>query len=131
MNKVQLKPRLRVASLIVLAVGLCAALLIHLFVEDVPDDSLGYAVVDGALYPLSTQDSKAYRREVERFGGKAALAFDDFNRWFAHLWQGKKLAKTVAWISVLLALGIYLFANALGPDAPPQATDESERDESG
>lgn len=130
MSNAELKRRLRLICVGLLAAGLCAALLIQLFVEDVPDDSLGYVVVNGTLYPLSTQDSKAYRREVERFGGKAALAFDDFNRWFAHLWQGKKLAKTVAWISVLLALGIYLFANALGPDAPPEASDETERDNS-
>lgn len=131
MSNADLKRRLRLSSLIVLALGLCAALLIYRFAEDVPDDSLGYVVVNGTLYPLSTQDSKKYRREVERFGGKAALAFDDFSRWFAHLWQGKTLAKTVAWISVLLALGIYLFANSLGSDAPSEGTDESDRDKSG
>jgi hypothetical protein len=131
MGNVELKHRLRLSCLIILAVGLCAALLIYQFAEDVPDDSLGYVVVNGTLYPRSTQDSKTYRREVERYGGKAALAFDDFNRWFEHLWQGKTLAKTVAWISVLLALGIYLFANVLEPDAPSEGTDESERDKPG
>src|SRR5512140_3489665 len=128
MTNVELKRRLRLSCLIILAVGLCAALLIYRFAEDVPDDSLGYVVANGTVYPLSTQDSKIYRREVERFGGKAALAFDDFNRWFEHLWQGKTLPKTVAWISILLALGICLFASALGPDAPSDGTDESERD---
>ena len=101
-------------------------MLIYLFAEDVPDDSLGYAVVNGTVYPMATRDSKKYRREVERIGGKAALVFDDFNRWFGELWQGKTLAKTVAWISVLLALGIYLFANALQPDTPPDSSNARE-----
>lgn len=127
MSNAELKRRLRLSCLVVLAAGLCAATLIHLFAKDVPDDSLGYVVVNGIAYPLSTQDSKKYRREVQRFGGKAALAFDDFNRWFAQLWQGKALAKTVAWISVLLSLGIYLFANALGPDLPSKKQDERDK----
>lgn len=131
MSNAELKRRLHLICLIVLALGLCAALLIYRFAEDVPDDSLGYVLANGKIYPQSTQDSKKYRREVERFGGKAALAFDDFSRWFARLWQGKTLAKTVAWIGVLLALGLYLFANFLGSDAPSEGTDESDRDKSG
>ena len=46
-------------------------------------------------------------------------------------WQGKTLARTVAWISVLISLGIYLFANSLGPDARPDSQDARERDEAG
>ncbi|TSA13402.1 MAG: hypothetical protein D4R74_09900 [Betaproteobacteria bacterium] len=120
MTNAQLKKRLQRSCLAILLVGLCSAMLIHLFAEDTPDDSLGYVIVNGTVYPLSTRDSKTYRREVQRFGGKAALVFDDFNRWFGDLWQGKKLARTVAWISALLALGIYVFANSLPPDAPPE-----------
>lgn len=116
MNNAELRKLLHRGCFIVLAVGLCSALLIYLLAEDVPDDSLGYVVASGTLYPLSTRDSKTYRREIQRFGGKAALAFDDFSRWFAELWRGKTLAKTVACISILLSLGIYLFARALGPD---------------
>lgn len=121
MSNAELKQRLRVSALVVLLAGLCAALLIHLFAVDVPDDSLGYVIVDGTVYPLATGDSKKYRREVERFGGKAALAFDDFGRWFGGLWRGKALAGTVAWISVLLSLGILAFASSLGPDPPASA----------
>ncbi len=128
MNNAELKKRLRLACVIVLVAGLCSAMLIYLLAEDVPDDSLGYAIVNGTVYPLATRDSKAYRREVQRFGGKTALLFDDFNRWFADLWQGKNLAKTVAWISVLMSLGIYLFANSLAPDSRSDGQDPSKRD---
>jgi hypothetical protein len=130
MSNAELKKRLRLSCLIILVAGLCGAILIYLFAEDVPDDSLGYVTVNGTLYPLATRDSKKYRREVERFGGKAALMFDDFNRWFAELWQGKTLAKTVAWLSILVSLGIYLFANSLGPDARSDSQDARERDKS-
>ena len=126
MSNAELKLRLRRASLLVLTLGWCTALLIQSFAEDVADDSLGYVIANGRVYPQSTQDSKTYRREVQRFGGKTALAFDDFSRWFGALWQGKTLAKTVAWISALLALGIYLFASGLGADSEPGPADGSQ-----
>lgn len=128
MSNAELKKRLRLSCLVILMAGLCAAMLIYLLADDIPDDSLGYVIVNGTVYPLATRDSKIYRREVERFGGKAALAFDDFNRWFGELWQGKKLAETVAWISVLLALGIYLVASSLSPDARAESEDVREPD---
>ena len=131
MNNAELKKRLRLSCLIILVVGLCSAMLIYLVAEDIPDDSLGYVMVNGTVYPLATSDSKKYRREVQRFGGKAALLFDDFGRWFGELWQGKTLAGTVAGISLLISLGIYLFANSLGPDARPDSQDARERDEAG
>jgi hypothetical protein len=123
MSNAELKRRLRLSCLLILVVGLCGAMLIYLLAEDVPDASLGYSVVNGTVYPLSTRDSKIYRREVQRFGGKAALLFDDINRWFAELWQGKALAGTVAWISILISLGLYLFANILAPDARSDGKD--------
>ena len=131
MSNAELKKRLRLSCLIILMAGLCGAMLIYLLAEDIPDDSLGYVIVNGTVYPLATRDSKKYRREVQRFGGKAALVFDDFNRWFAELWQGKTLAKTVAWVSILVSLGVYLFANSLGPDAEADSRDEHERDKPG
>jgi hypothetical protein len=131
MSNAELKQRLRLSCLIILVAGLCGAMLIYLLAEDIPDDSLGYVIVNGTVYPLATRDSKKYRREVERFGGKAALVFDDFNRWFTERWQGKALGKTVAWISILVSLGIYLFANSLGPDARSDKQDARERDKPG
>jgi len=128
MSNAELKRRLRLSCLVILLAGLCGAMLIYLFAEDLPDDSLGYTIVNGSVYPLATRDSKLYRREVQRFGGKAALLFDDINRWFAELWQGKALAKTVAWISVLISLGIYFFANTLAADERADAEEARERD---
>lgn len=131
MSNAELKKRLRLSCLLILVAGLCGATLIYLVAENVPDDSLGYVMVNGTAYPLATRDSKKYRREVQQFGGKAVLAFDDFNRWFAELWQGRTLAKTIAWISILVSLGIYLFASTLGPDARPKREDAREPDKPG
>ena len=131
MSNAELKRRLHFACVVVLVAGLSAATLIYLFADDVPDDSLGYVTVNGVAYPLATRDSKIYRREVERLGGKAALLFDDFNRWFGELWRGKALAMTAAWISIVLALGIYLFGAFLGPDVRADSQEARERDEPG
>ena len=131
MSNAELKRRLRLACLVILVTGLCGGLLIYRLAADVPDASLGYAVVNGTVYPVSASDSKQYRREVELFGGKAALVLVNFNRWFAQLWHGKALARTVAWISILLSLGIYLFSISLQPDARPDGEDARDRDESG
>jgi hypothetical protein len=131
MSNAELKKRLRLGSLIILLAGLCGAMLIYQLAEDIPDDSLGSVIVNGTVYPLATRDSKKYRREVELFGGKAALMFDDFNRWFAELWQGKTLGKTVAWLSILVSLGLFIFANTLGPDAHSDSQDASGRDRPG
>jgi hypothetical protein len=131
MSNAELKKRLRLSCLIILVAGLCSAMLIYTVAEDIPDDSLGYVMVNGTVYPLAASDSKKYRREVQRFGGKAALLFDDFGRWFGELWRGKTLAKTVAWISVLMSLGIYLFARFIGPDASSNGQDEDARERDG
>jgi hypothetical protein len=96
----RLQSRLYAASLIVLALGIGAALLIYFTAED---DS------DAALQAIFA--SKPYVRELQRFGGKAAVLFDEFSRWFDSLWIGKKLAFTVAWISLFASLGIFLYAS--------------------
>ena len=127
MSNATLRKYLNLCGLFVLLVGLGSAMLIYLLADEVPDDSLGYVLVDGVLYPLSTSDSKTYRREVQRFGGKAALLFDDFGRWFAERWRGKTLGKTIAWLSAFLSLAIYLFGRSLGPDSAPEAHDLRER----
>ena len=59
--------------------------------------------------------SKTYIRELQRFGGKASVIFDEFARWFAGLWRGKSLGITIGWLSVAAAAGLFLAARSL-PD---------------
>lgn len=92
--------RLRLATGVILGVGLTSALAIYLFAP--ADDGLpaGYDVTQ----------TKHYRHDLELYGGKANVQMDEFRRWFQGLWRGKALAGTVACLSVLAVLGMRFLA---------------------
>jgi hypothetical protein len=96
--------RLYLIGAAILLAGLLGAGSIYLTAADDQGDALGYEFIDGQAYAIHASDSKMYRRELERFGGKAAIFADDLNRWFSGLWHGKRLATTVAVLATLLAL---------------------------
>ncbi len=81
MRNAQLKARLYLACLIVLAAGLCSAALIYAVAEDAPESGMNYIVVDGVAYPVALRQTKRYVRTLEQFGGKASVLFDEFARW--------------------------------------------------
>ena len=87
------RTRLRLGALVIFAFGLASALGIYLAADDAPA-SAALAEMHG---------SKPYVHQLERFGGKAAVMFGQFNRWFAGLWEGRQLAITVAWITLAVA----------------------------
>jgi len=64
--------------------------------------------VHPAIYEMSI--SKTHVRELQRFGGKAAVLFDEFNRWFETLWHGKRLGVTIASLSAGASLALWLVA---------------------
>jgi hypothetical protein len=88
---------MRLIAGLVLIVGLATAAAIYFTAEDEPQLSTSYVIV---MDPATT---KTYVRDLERFGGKAAVLFDDFNRWFAARWHGRALGVTVAWIAIGVA----------------------------
>ena len=92
-----MRKQLLLAAVAVLLIGLGAAAAIYFTAEDEPELSTSYVVV---IDPTVT---KTYVRELRRFGGKAAVLFDEFNRWFAARWHGKALGITVAWIAIAIA----------------------------
>jgi len=100
-----LKTRLYAGSLAVLVLGLCSAALIYVTADEEPES----AAIKEMLM------SKRYVHELQRFGGKAAVLFDEFNRWFASLWHGRSLAVTLAWISIFVSLALFLLARRLTP----------------
>jgi hypothetical protein len=111
MSNAQLKARLYLACLLVLAAGLCSAALIYVTATEEEADSGGnYIVVDGVAHPVAPQLSKRYVRTLEQFGGKAAVLFDEIDRWFSGLWHGRALAATVACLSTVVAAALFLFA---------------------
>jgi hypothetical protein len=127
-----MQKRLTLWSIAVAVVGLCSALLIYVTVGEAADlEGSEIVIVDGKAYPVPLADSRMYRRELQRFGGKAALLFDDFNRWFAGLWHGRSLAVTVVWITAFISLGLFLLGRNWPPDPEPGPRGEDHRDEAG
>ncbi|MEI7428831.1 MAG: hypothetical protein WCL27_00140 [Betaproteobacteria bacterium] len=106
-DKWSLSRRLYLTGVVILVLGLLSAATIYFTVAVASEDVLGYEIIDGKAYPLMVSDSKMYRHDLERFGGKAAIMADDLNRWFSGLWQGKQLAWTVAILTIMLALGFF------------------------
>ena len=100
---------MRVVAGLVLVVGLAAAAAIYFTAEEEAPATSSYVItMDPAL-------TKAYVRDLERFGGKAAVLFDDFNRWFAARWHGRTLGVTVAWISIGVAALLYWISGRSRP----------------
>jgi len=104
----RLRRILRFASVAVLAFGVGAAACIYALV----DESAG----DATAYPVPPHATKLYARQLQEFGGKAALVFDDLNRWFSGLWHGRALAGTILALSVAVSLGAFLVSRILPPD---------------
>src|SRR5689334_4746770 len=100
---------MRLVAALVLIVGFATAAAIYFTAEDEPQPSSSYVIV---MDPAMT---KTYVRDLERFGGKAAVLFDDFNRWFAARWHGRALGVTVAWISVGVAALLYWISGRSRP----------------
>jgi len=89
-----MKKRLFAACVLVLVAGLACATWIYRTADDGPDLSGAYQiiVVDGVPTPIAANQSKAYMRDLQRYGGKMAVIMDDFTRWWDGLWHGRSLA---------------------------------------
>jgi hypothetical protein len=116
MSNTELKKRLQLIGLVILVAGLLAGFLIYQTFADEPEGGIGYVIVDGVSYPVDPQSSKRYLRDLEQFGGKGSVLLDQFSRWLGALWHGKMLGITVGCLSVLVSLGIFLFAGYALPD---------------
>jgi len=91
-----LRKRLYAAAFSILLVGLTAGAVIYVMADD------------GADAMEEIYGSKTYTRQLQRFGGKASVLFDDVNRWFASLWTGKALGVTIACLGIAVAGGVFL-----------------------
>jgi len=99
------KQEVNTAVKAILATGFAGAVLIWFTAPDPAANPLGYEF----------RDSKAYLRNMEMFGGKANLLSAEFREWLTGMFQGRSLAFTVAFLTALLALGIWLFATPVPP----------------
>lgn len=94
---------LYIVAAAVLLTGLCCAALIHLSTE--PDS--------GNTLVQNFENSKRYRHDLEVIGGKMNVLMDQFCRWFASLWEGRSLAVTITWLTLVISLGVFLLARHL------------------
>jgi hypothetical protein len=99
-------------ALVILIAGLAAGAAVYLLAEE--PEATSYVIVGDTAYPVDPSTSKAYRRQLERYGGKAALLFDDINRWIAARFQGKQLGVTIAAASGVAALVMFALAERRG-----------------
>jgi hypothetical protein len=107
--------RLRVASVVILIVGFLAAVVVYATASQAPPNPLG-----------DPEDSKAYLRQMQLYGGQANVIAYEVRQWFAGLWHGKPLAFTVAGIAVLLAAGCRFAAVPLPSLEEGEEGDEDE-----
>jgi hypothetical protein len=108
-----LRESLILIGAIIMLVGVGSAIMIYQSAGDDSESVLGYEIIDGSAYPIRPEDSRMYRRDLELYGGKAAVITDDFSRWFVGLWHGKSLAFTVAGISIFISFVFFFAASRL------------------
>ena len=102
--------RVRAGAFAILAIGFAAAVVIYLTAQPPPGNPLGY----------DPADTKKYLRDLEVYGGKSNVLATEFREWFDSLWHGKRLAFTVAVITLLAASSFMFFATPLPPN--PEAS---------
>jgi hypothetical protein len=116
---------------LILVGGLGSAALIYHRAADIPYGALGYEIADGTIYPIMPENSKAYRHNLEVYGGKFGVMMDDFNRWFLGLWQGKSLALILAGMSILVSFAFFYKAKCPSPTLKSPGTQENNPEDAG
>jgi hypothetical protein len=91
----------RIVAALILVVGLTTALSIYLTAVPPPDPS-----------EIGLNESKTYQRQVELYGGKANVLAVEAMDWLRSLTHGRRLAITVACVTVIVAAGFWLFADS-------------------
>lgn len=113
--------RRRFTAIAILTAGLGSALVIGLAARPNPPNPLGY----------EPEDSKPYLRQMEVYGGKANVLGSEFRRWFDSLWHGRRLAVTVACLTLVLLLFYLVASTPLPPGERASPPDEKDPDRSG
>lgn len=86
---------MRRLALAILVVGLGLAGFFYLTAPEEREEDI--------LFVQSLKYSKSQRLQLERIGGKTAVALAEFNDWFEEQWQGWRLSRSVALLSLALA----------------------------
>ena len=121
-----LQKRLRWMGTGILIAGLLAAVIINQ--RTAPDDGAADLVRSGTLL---SGNAKRSENEMKSIGGQANVMAAEFREWFGSLWHGRRLARTLAVLSLGGSLTCFLLAQLLnyppGPDSPPGGNEEPDR----
>lgn len=119
---------LRLISASILALGLAGAGVIYMTASDEPAAAVSYELINGVVQPIPASESKSYQRDLRLYGGTMAVLADELGTWFSGLWRGRKLAFTLAALSIALSVAIHLLSKQLppGPDAGVRDETDSE-----
>jgi hypothetical protein len=90
-----MRKRLTLCSIIVAVVGLFCETLISLnSAENMESDkAFEFVMIDGKAYPIPLSN-RMYQRELQRFGGKAAVLSNDFTA-VAALWRAINMVTVI------------------------------------
>jgi hypothetical protein len=108
--------RLRWAGVVTLLVGLLAAGLVYRRAARLPEPGetpAGYEVGSGYSYPIMPASTKRYNVQMEQIGGKGNVVAAEFRAWAASLWRGRRLAYTLAVISIGAGLACFFMARLM------------------
>jgi hypothetical protein len=104
-----LQKRFRLIGVVILVAGLLAAALIDR--SAAPADENSDAILSG--------NAKRYEYEMERMGGQSNVVAAEFREWFGSLWHGRRLAYTLAFLSIGGGLACFFIAHLLTYPPPP------------
>jgi hypothetical protein len=90
--------RARLVAAAILVAGWTASVALYATATPVEEDDAQIA---------DMEHTKAYERRVEVIGGKAALEGAQLQAWLESLWQGQRLAYTIAVLTAIVALGYW------------------------
>lgn len=125
-----LRARLNIIGVVVLIAGLLCAVLIYRSAANNAANAGNTVGYDENGNPVPPEDSKVYQRSLELYGGKANLLADQLRRWLAGFWQGKTLAFTIGFVTIVASFALLGVANYLLPlmeDAGEEETSELKR----
>ena len=118
-----LQARFRRIGTLILAAGLLAAAAIYTRTPpDAERGGIGYFIEGGKSFVMTPNESKRYEYEMERIGGKANILASEIVGWFGGLWHGRRLAGTLAVLSVGGSLTCFFLAHLFG--LPPLPEEE-------
>ena len=117
-KNVNRRMRLHLATAALLLAGLSGSAFIYLNATGSSGNSSEYEF----------EGTKQYVHDLELYGGKANVLATEFGKWFAGLWHGKSLAFTLATITIIISLGLFLVAHHMPPaESGPDVRDGNKR----